>query len=227
MPALVEAFAKAGVALELVLVDNGSTDDTSATIDSLIANGLPVTKASVPVNRGQGLGIRTGLSAGRGRHIGYVNADGQVTPDDVVRVYTATRAAPNALVKARRPERAESLLRAVVSTVYNATMHIFFWGMPSSDVNCNPKILPASVLRVMELSSDDWFLEAEVMLKARHLRIPVVEVDVQSHQRQAGRSHVRIATVLEFLRNIVVFRLGGPWREWRRQVSAVAASQAQ
>jgi hypothetical protein len=106
-------------------------------------------------------------------------------------------------------------------------MQIFFWGMPSRDVNCNPKILPARVLRLMQLSSDDWFLEAEVMLKARHLRIPVVEVDVQSLERQAGRSHVRIATVLEFLKNIVVFRIGGPWREWRRQVSAVVASQPQ
>lgn len=226
MPALADAFARAGVALELVLVDNGSTDNTSRAIDSLIANGLPVTKAVVPVNLGQGLGIRTGLAAGKGRHIGYVNADGQVTPEDVVRVYAETRDAPNALVKARRPNREDSLLRAVVSVVYNATMQIFFWGMPSRDVNCNPKILPASVLRLMQLSSDDWFLEAEVMLKARHLQIPVVEVDVQSHERQAGRSHVRIATVLEFLRNIIVYRLGGPWRAWRRQVAAVAASQA-
>jgi glycosyltransferase involved in cell wall biosynthesis len=226
MPPLVDAFALAGVALELVMVDNGSTDGTSAAIDALVVGGLPITKATVPLNRGQGLGILTGLAVGRGAHIGYVNADGQIAPEDVVRVYTATRAAPRALVKARRLNRPDGITRALVSVVYNAMMQVFFWGMPSRDVNCNPKILPADVLRLMQLSSYDWFLEAEIMLKARHLGLTVVEIDVVSRERQGGRSHVRVATVLEFLRNIMLFRLGGPWRAWRKQVGAIVPSEA-
>jgi glycosyltransferase involved in cell wall biosynthesis len=226
MPPLADAFARAGVALELVMVDNGSTDGTSAAIDALLARGLPITKATVPVNRGQGLGILTGLAIARGAHVGHVNADGQIAPEDVVRVYTATRVAPRALVKARRLNRPDGIARALVSVVYNAMMQIFFWGMPSRDVNCNPKILPADVLRMMRLSSYDWFLEPEIMLKARHLHLPVVEIDVVSHERQGGRSHVRVATVLEFLRNIMLFRLGGPWRAWRKQVGTIVPSGA-
>lgn len=227
MPPLVAAFAKDGVALELILVDNGSTDKTSAAIDSLIAAGLPITKAIVPVNMGQGLGILTGLRAASGNYVGYVNADGQIPPEDVARVYAATRDAPaDALVKARRLNRPDGFVRAAISMVYNATMQILFRGVPSRDVNCNPKILTARVFRLMDLGSYDWFLEAEVMLKARYLRIPVVEVEVVSRPRHGGRSHVRFATVLEFMWNLAVFRLRGPWRQWRRQVSRVAAVEA-
>lgn len=228
MSALAVAFARAGIALELILVDNGSTDGTSAVIDRLIARGLPVTKLVVPVNRGAGLGIRTGLAVGKGAHIGYVNADGQVAAEDVVRVYEATRSAPpNAIVKARRRNRPDGVIRAAISIVYNAMMPILFHGISSHDINGNPKVLRASVIRLMQLSSDDWFLEAEVMLKARYLRLPVVEVDVPSERRHGSRSHVRIGTVVEFLWNIAVYRLGGPWRSWREQVAKVAASEAQ
>src|SRR5581483_5057774 len=78
VPPLAQAFREAGVALELVLVDNGSTDGTSDVIERLIACGLPVIKGTVPVNQGQGLGMLTGFRLCRGRYIGYICADGQV-----------------------------------------------------------------------------------------------------------------------------------------------------
>jgi len=55
VPPLLQVFQQAGVDLELILVDNGSTDRTSAVIDGLIARGLPIVKAVVSVNQGQGL----------------------------------------------------------------------------------------------------------------------------------------------------------------------------
>ena len=52
VPPLIETFSAAGVLLQVVLVDNGSTDRTSEVIDHLISRGLPITKGVVPVNRG-------------------------------------------------------------------------------------------------------------------------------------------------------------------------------
>lgn len=226
IPPLAEAFARAGVALELVLVDNGSTDGTSAVIDQLARQGLPITKATIDVNQGQGLGILTGFAVSRGRYVGHLNADGQIASEDVVRVYAATKdAPPSALVKARRLNRPDGATRAIVSVLYNAAMRVLFWGVPAQDINANPKIMPAATARLMQLTSRDWFLEAEIILKARHLRLPVIEIDVWSHPRQGGRSHVRLVTVLEFLRNIALYRLGRPWRAWRKRVAEVAATQ--
>lgn len=215
VPPIAHAFERAGISIELVLVDNGSTDGTSQVIDRLIASGLPILKALVPVNKGQGLGIRTGLNAATGRFIGYLGADGQVSADDTRRVFEAARsAAVPTLAKARRGPRNDGLQRRVVSGLYNVLMRVLFLGIPSGDINCNPKIMPADVVRVLELTSTDWFLEAEVMLKIWRLRIPVVEIEVADRIRTAGRSHVRLRTMTEFLRNILSYRFGGPWRAW-------------
>jgi glycosyltransferase involved in cell wall biosynthesis len=219
VPALVDAFQKAEIDLEVVLVDNGSTDRTSAVIDELIARGLPVVKAVVPVNRGQGLGIRTGLNACRGRHIGYLAADGQVGTESVLLVYRAVATAGDrTIAKVRRRFRPDSLTRKIVSIFYNVGMLIIFPGVPSLDVNGSPRIMPREVLPLLDLTSSDWFLEAEIMLKAQYLRLMVIEIDVPGRLRKGGRSNVRLATIFEFARNILWYRLGGPWRDWRSQV---------
>ncbi len=222
MPPLAEAFARAGITLQLVLVDNGSTDRTSQIIDELIARGLPVTKAVVPVNQGQGLGILTGFPLCRGRFIGFICADGQVSPEDVVIVFEAARRSPvPTLAKARRLFRPDGWMRKVTSIAYNGLMQLLFWGMPSLDVNGNPKIMPAEILRRMDLTSRDWFLEAEVMLKARYLRLSVIEINLLGKPRACGRSRVRLATVFEFIRNITWYRFGGPWQAWRASTAAL------
>ena len=96
-------------------------------------------------------------------------------------------------------------------------MHLLFPGIKALDVNGNPKLMSRETLRLLDLSSEDWFLDAEILLKARHLRLPVIELDVPGFAREAGGSSVVPATVLEFLGNIASYRLGGPWRDWKRR----------
>lgn len=216
IPPLARAFDDAGVALELVLVDNGSKDRTGELIDELAAEGLPIRKATVPVNRGQGLGFLTGFEIVTGRYAANFCADGQVDPKDVLAVYRAAAGAGRpTLAKARRRYRNDNWVRKVISIVYNGMMQVLFLGLPSIDVNGNPKVLPTGVLRQMELRSTDWFVEAEIMLKARHLQMPTIEIDVFGLAREGGTSHVRFDAVVEFLRNIARYRFGGPWRDWK------------
>lgn len=218
MPALASALAQAGVDFELVLVDNGSTDRTGETIDELAARGLPIVKGTVPQNIGFGHGLRTGLSLARGRIVGTLCADGQVAPEAVLEVYAAIRDAQEpTLAKVRRRFRKDGLLRKVVSVAYNGVMHLLFPGLHALDLNGHPKLVHRETLERMELASDDWFLDAEIMLKARHLGLRVVEIDVPGYAREGGTSNVSMDTVREFLRNILRYRAGGPWRAWRQR----------
>ena len=218
VPPLARAFSNAGVSIQIVLVDNGSTDRTSEVIDRLIVCGMPVTKGMVKVNEGQGLGFLTGFKLCRGRYIGHLCADGQVAPEDVVGVYRALKTANGpCMAKARRRFRPDSWVRKVVSIIYNAMMQMLFPGIPTLDVNGNPKMMPAEVLRLMKLNSRDWFLEAEMMLKVRHLNLRVIEIDIFGLPQRERPSYVRFAALVEFLRNICAYRVGGPWRVWRKR----------
>lgn len=206
---LVRAFRDAGAALELVLVDNGSTDRTGRVIDELLDEGFPVRKVTVEVNQGYGYGVLCGLRASTGHLVGFMGADGQIEPRDVVRAYqVAARAKTPKLVKVRRRLRLDGIVRGIVSSGYNLAAAALFGGLGSRDINGSPKILPRHVAAAMDLRSHDWFLDAEVLIKAKRMGLPVYDLNVIGQRREEGASHVRASTCWEFARNLLRYRFG-------------------
>jgi glycosyltransferase involved in cell wall biosynthesis len=204
---VIDAFSAQNIPLELVLVDNGSSDETGDIIDALVAEGLPVVKVTVPVNRGYGHGILSGLARCTGGHVGFLCADSQVEANDVVRVAEIAMASENPrLVKVRRRFRMDGLRRKIISIIYNGFANLIFGGLHSIDINGNPKILPREYLQKMQLRSEDWFLDPEVMIKAKRLGLPVYEFNVLGQMRAEGLSHVRGSTLWEFLKNLLKYR---------------------
>ena len=222
-PALIRAFERHAVALELVLVDNGSRDRTGEVIDGLIEQGLPIVKVVVPENKGYGHGIISGLEQCTAPLVGYLCADGQVAPDDVVRAYQLMAGREGRIIaKVRRRFRQDSWKRKIVSICYNALMIGSFGWVGAIDINGSPKIFARAWLRRLHLSSHDWFLDPELMIKARALGLRTIEIDVEGYPRSHGISHVRRSTVVEFLKNIAAYRFGRVLRRWKRTVAAEA-----
>ena len=213
---LVEAFTARGIPLQLVLVDNGSQDGTAKVIDELIAQGLPVTKAVVSINRGYGRGILEGLKVSTAPLVGFICADGQVAAPSAVEAYCLACAANGpTLTKVRRRIRQDSWKRKLISVTYNLGMQAVFGWLASLDLNGNPKILPREYAQAMALQSSDWFLDAELMIKSKHLGLRVIEFDVTGQLRRAGKSKVRLSTCWEFLKNMWRFRFGSELRQWK------------
>lgn len=207
---LAHEFERAGVDLELILVDNGSSDATGEIIRALADEGCPVVPRTVEVNRGYGHGILNGLEAARGELVGFTCADGQVDASDVVLVYQiAIGGNVPRLAKVRRRFRMDGAVRKVVSILYNLGTNLLFGGLGTLDINGNPKIWPRELSSKMNLRSRDWFLDAEVILRAKELGVEIYELNVLARRRPGGSSSVGAATCLEFVRNLLVYRLGG------------------
>jgi len=210
---LVESFHEKNVALEMVLIDNGSQDGTEKVIDEMIRDGFPVVKETVTVNEGYGNGVLCGLRSCRGKYVGFICADGQVEADDVVKVFEiASQAKSPKLAKVRRRFRMDGLSRKFVSTAYNLVTPLLFGGLGSIDINGNPKIMPREFLERMNLESKDWFLDAEVMIKAKRLGLEVLEFNVMAQMREGGKSNVRPGTCWEFVVNLLRYRFGSKGR---------------
>lgn len=206
---LVQAFRDRGLELELVLVDNGSSDRTGAIIDELVAEGFPVVKEVVAVNQGYGYGVLRGLARCRGRFAGFICADGQVEAQDVAKLYEILLNAKSPkLVKVRRRFRMDGFKRKIVSIAYNGFANVLFGGLGTIDINGNPKLFPRVYYERMNLNSRDWFLDAEVMIKAKRLGLPVFEMNVLGQMREGGASNVRASTCWEFLVNLARARFG-------------------
>lgn len=210
---LFAAFDAAGRRLELIAVDNGSRDRTGAILADLARRELRLVVARVEVNEGYGNGILAGLPLARAPWVGLICADGQVAAEDVVRLFAGAdpEEGPR-LLKVRRRFRRDGIRRKIVSVLYNVLMMVLYPGLGSIDVNGNPKLLPRPALEKMSLVSKDWFLDAEILIQARSLRLPVVEIDVVGHARGGGKSNVRASTCLEFARHLFQHRVLGRGR---------------
>ena len=223
LPALCAAFARAGRALEIVAVDNGSQDATGELLSELARQGLPVRPVRVEHNQGYGFGLLSGIPHARGQWIGFIPADGQVDAEDVVRLFEALLpCGPLTLGKVRRRFRMDGLARKLVSIAYNALVWALWPRLGSIDVNGTPKILHKDVLARMQLESKRWFLDPEILIKARTMKVRVLELNAFARMRGRGLSHVRASTCWEFLRELLRYRCTGHLSAWKRGVRAAA-----
>lgn len=219
IPPLCEAFEKAGVRLELIAVDNGSTDRTGEILDAFAQRGLPVLKHRVDVNQGYGWGVLQGFTRASAPWVGVIPCDGQVDPDDVVKLFEAVRYSDGKIIgKVRRRFRMDGPIRKVVSILYNLFVFCLWPGLGSIDVNGSPKIMHRDVLRRLQLTSKRWFLDPELMIKAHYLGARIIEVNVFARMRGHGLSHVRATTCWEFFSTLMHYRFGREMAQWRRSV---------
>ena len=223
LPALCAAFARAGRALEIVAVDNGSEDATGELLRELARKGLPVRPVRVEHNQGYGFGLLSGIPHARGAWIGFIPADGQVDAEDVVRLFEALLpCGPLTLGKVRRRFRMDGAQRKLVSIVYNGLVWCLWPGLGSIDVNGTPKIVHRDVLARMQLTSRRWFFDPELLIKAHYLGVRVLELNAFARMRGRGLSHVRAGTCWEFLRELLRYRFTGHLRPWKRSLRSEA-----
>lgn len=218
---LLAAFERAGYDLQLVAVDNGSTDRTAEILSGFAAKNRSVVHHTVIKNQGYGNGVLSGIPLCTAPWIGFIPADGQVDAEDVVALYEAVAGSTGpVLAKVRRRFRMDGLTRKIVSTGYNLFMLMLWPRLGSLDVNGVPKILPRDVLLDMQLRSKNWLLDPEIMVKASHLNLRVLEFNVFARMRGGGLSHVRAQTCWEFLTNLLRMRFSGDLERWASQLTA-------
>ena len=71
--------------IEVVLVNNGSTDTSKEVIEQLLSKYSFARPVYVPINKGYGFGILSGLKEAIGTYVGWTHADMQTDPYDVIK----------------------------------------------------------------------------------------------------------------------------------------------
>jgi len=221
IPKLVDEFTKSNHPLELIVVDNGSSDRTGTIIQEFAEKYPAIVHHRVDLNEGYGKGVLSGAKVATGPWIGIIPADGQVDAEDVVRLYEAVLSTDGNIVgKVRRRFRMDGLVRKFVSSGFNLFVRLLWPQLESIDVNGSPKMLPAKLFELMELQSKNWLLDMELMIKAHYMGVHVLEFNVFARMRGNGLSHVRAATCWEFFRHLLIFRFSPSMNRWKNIVFA-------
>ena len=204
---LSHTFERSSIDYELILVNNGSTDKTPQILESLARKKPDTIKVvHISVNQGYGWGVISGLKRVSQEYVGFMGGDGQMEPSDVLRVYSKLIDENLDLCQVKRVLRKDGPIRKFISYGYNFFFRFLFsWKV--KDVNATPKIMRREIYEKLDLVSKDWFLDAEVIIKCTRMRCKIGEVSAVFHERKKGESGVNFFTVLEFLKNIIRYRV--------------------
>lgn len=173
--------------IEVVLVNNGSTDDSASVLEQLLPQYPFALSVLVEVNQGYGFGILQGLKKCSGEYLGWTHADMQTDPADVAKAYDLIKQknVPNLFVKGNRKGR------PLFDQIFTSGMSLFetlYLKKPLYDINAQPNIFSRDFYNTWENPPHDFSLDLYVLYMAKIKKIPVVRFDVLFPERLHGTS---------------------------------------
>ena len=188
---------------QLILVDNGSTDNTKKILSEYELQHKNLYVVYVKKNQGYGFGILSGLNEAQGDIIGWTHADMQTDPNDFIKgVGFFKEFGNNIFVKGKRYGRPFS------DTVFTIGMSIFesillrkkLW-----DINAQPTIFSKSFFHSLKNPPSDFSLDLYFYYKAIQSNLKIYRFPVIFGERMYGISswNVDFRSKVKFIRRTI------------------------
>ena len=201
-------LGSSGIEYEICIVNNGSTDATASVISKIESEHPRVNHVFLQHNQQYGGGVLAGLQRVKGETLGWMHADGQADPADLVLLYKKMHKESCELGKAVRITSSESTTRKILSFIYFRIFQMLFF-VSYRDPNGTPKLMTRSAMQKLSLSSKDWFLDPEFVIKGIRNKMPIIEVETVWRSRKSGATKARLIFAgFEFLKNMLLYRFG-------------------
>ncbi len=178
---------------ELIVVDDGSTDATASTAESLLAAFPHHRVIRLPLNQGKGAAVRVGVAAARSTYTAYMDADLAIDPVavplllDGLRLHDVTigcRALPDSMVETAYA------IRSLMGRVFNEIVTTGT-GLGLKDTQCGFKAFRTPVARLLFhlVRIDRFAFDVEILARARKLGLTISEVPVHWKHVEGSTVH--------------------------------------
>lgn len=187
-------FRRRGEPIELVVVDDGSSDGTAAEARAALRGSRGGRVIACRPNRGKGFAVRTGVKAARGERILFLDADLSTLPGEWPKLKArldlgADLAIGSRKMRGARLDRRQPWWRERMGKVFTWLVRRLL--VDVSDVTCGFKAMTRRAGRALFGAQrlDDWSFDAEILFLARKRFLRVDEVPVR--WKDNPRSKVR------------------------------------
>lgn len=197
LPELIEKIQALGEHLTVLVVNDGSSDNTSGVAE---AAGAVVTRHSE--NRGKGVALQSGFDYAVRQDFRYVitiDADLQHDPTEIPKLLSRRRF-DNTIVIGCRPLAREMPLARRISNSLSSFMTSIFAGRHISDSQSGYRLIPVSLLRDLELSSSRYELEPELLIRVARKGCQIVDVEVRTIYNSSRSGIAPFRDTIRFLK---------------------------
>jgi glycosyltransferase involved in cell wall biosynthesis len=204
-----ETLRRVAADYEVIVVNDGSTDDTAEVLEDLRRKYSPFLRiVTHAVNRGYGAALRSGFAAATKDYVFYTDGDSQYDPaelENLLRLVTSD----TGLVNGYKLERSDPWHRVAIGWLYNRFARWLF-RIRLRDIDCDFRLIRRSALDLDALQSTGGTICVELVRTLEMSGAGVVETPVHHYARPYGRSQffrVRSLAVTFWQLCAVFFRL--------------------
>ncbi len=187
---------------EIIVVNDGSTDDTIAVC---AAHGVKV--VTHPHAKGNGAAIKSGARAAAGRVLIFMDGDGQHKPEDIPRLLEKFDEGHDMVVGARQTGSQAGLHRAVANDIFS---RFASWMVmqPIADLTSGFRVVRAAKFRqFMYLLPNGFSYPTTITMSFFRAGYSVAYVPIHAPRRTGGASHINpLRDGLRFL--LIIIKIG-------------------
>lgn len=185
---------------EVIIVNDGSVDSTGEIADRLASEDPEhIRVIHHNPNQGYAQALKNGFASARHQLFFFTDSDNQFDVREIRNLLPLIEKAD--IVCGFRIYRFDPLTRLVLSWGYNLLIRIIF-RIQVRDIDCAFKLFRRQVFEHITIESKKFFVNAEILAKARYLKMQLIEIGVRHYPRPAGRSTVRASHIISTLKEI-------------------------
>jgi glycosyltransferase involved in cell wall biosynthesis len=145
-----QVMEKEKYSYEIILIDDGSTDDSWQLIENAARNNLHIHAIRFRRNYGKSAALFCGFRKSSGDVVITMDADLQDSPDEIPELYRMITEDKYDMVSGWKKERHDPMSKTMPSKIYNASVR-FFTGIKLHDFNCGLKSYRSQVVKSIEV----------------------------------------------------------------------------
>ncbi|MFC1990737.1 glycosyltransferase family 2 protein [Chloroflexota bacterium] len=194
-----EAYGDKFSQYEIVIVNDGSTDDTGKVAEKLAEQDSHVRVIHNPRNMGYGYTFLHGVDAARYEYIQLIPGDGEIPTSSIEKIAnyagTADMVIPYVLNFHIRP-----LARRIISWGYTALLNVLF-GLRLHYYN-GPTVNKRDLIKSVNVTTTGFDFQARILIRLIKQKYSFVQVGIMLEHRQHGKSNLSLRKILNVVKII-------------------------
>lgn len=211
LTAVINCIRDHGWSAEVLVVNDGSTDNTVEVVRAFMAQAPEIRLLENPGNRGKGYSVRSGMAQASGQVLLFTDSDLSAPIEEAERLFAAIEAGAQIAIGSRwletgRQTHRQPLYRQFFGRCFNAVTRMVM-GLPFADTQCGFKAFTreAALAIFPRQTIERWGFDPEILFIALKHGYRIVEVPVSwAHDERSRVSYLKDGT--KMLEEILTIR---------------------